>query len=263
MLNSRQFATTVDNGFKVLLCFRAGEPALTNKELVLRTGLSKATISRLTYTLMLKGLLTCDEDGRRYRLGAGVFSLGYPLLANMTLRQIARPFMQQLAYESGGSVSLGSYHRGHMVYVETCRGHDVIAFRPDIGARLPLLVSAMGKAWLTQIDDTLGPSIVATLEQLHAQEDVHLCDARRFNDTWHLAKQEYAQHGYCVSRGQWLADVQAVAAPWVQSIEGEVLIFNCGVPVSRLSGRSIDEFGVKLVEMITLVKEAFDAREAH
>lgn len=259
MLNSRKFATTVANGFSVLQCFRSGDPALTNKELVRRTGLSKATISRLTYTLVLKGLLTYDGDGRRYRLGAGVLSLGYPMLADMTLRQIARPFMQQLAYESGGSVSLGTYHRGYMIYVETCRGHDVTAFRPDIGVRLPVLVSAMGKAWLAQVDEFRFDDILAELKRAHAREDDSPANAGRVSSAWAAARQEYAQNGYCVSRGDWLADVHAVGAPWHQRLDGEVLVFNCGVPTPRLRGRSIDEFGDRLVEMIGQVKKACDA----
>ncbi len=258
MLNSRQFATTVANGFSVLQCFRSGDSALTNKELVQRTGLSKATISRLTYTLMLKGLITCDEDGRRYRLGAGLLSLGYPMLEHMTLRQIARPFMQQLAYDSGGSVSLGTYHRGYMVYVETCRGHDVTAFRPDIGARLPLLVSAMGRAWLTQLNESRNQEVLAALKRFQTQEDGTLNDATRFALTKQTASEEYARNGYCVSRGDWLADVHAVATPWLEAVEGEVLIFNCGVPASRLSQHTIDDYGVKLVEMIDQVKKACD-----
>src|SRR5690606_12406557 len=46
------FATTLAHGLSVLQAFRHGEPALSNRELADRTGLSKATISRLTTTLM-------------------------------------------------------------------------------------------------------------------------------------------------------------------------------------------------------------------
>lgn len=251
MLNSTLFATTLANGLSVLQCFRSGEAALSNKDLVERTGLSKATISRLTYTLGLKGLLTYDKDLRRYRLGAGVLSLGHPLLAGISLRQVARPFMQDLANYSGGSVSLGVHDRGYMVYIETCRGHDVVAFRPDIGARLPLLFSAMGRAWLTAAPQDLSELAMEEFKKAHPDEhngyDNVLCGAR----------QDYVAKGYCVSRGDWLGDVHAVATPWPHTVDGELLVFNCGVPTARLSQRSIEEFGIKLVDMVHQVQNAY------
>ncbi|EHP38356.1 IclR family transcriptional regulator, partial [Cupriavidus basilensis OR16] len=74
------FATTLAHGLALLQCFRVGEPVLSNKQLVAYTGLSKATISRLTYTLAARGLLLYDTELRRYRLGSTALSLGYPLL---------------------------------------------------------------------------------------------------------------------------------------------------------------------------------------
>jgi hypothetical protein len=124
------FATTLAHGLALLQCFRVGETVLGNKELADRTGLSKATISRLTYTLAARGLLLYDTHLRRYRLGSTALSLGYPLLASLRVRQLARPLMKALADQVGGSVSLGLRDRLRMVYVETSRGHDAIAFRP-------------------------------------------------------------------------------------------------------------------------------------
>lgn len=142
------FATTLAHGLAVLECFRVGEAALSNKELADRTGLSKATISRLTYTLAARGLVSFDPRLRRYRLGSTTLSLGYPLLANLAVRQTARPLMRRLADEAGGSVSIGMRYRIHMVYLETIRGYDGIAFRPDIGASLPIASTGAPRRYL-------------------------------------------------------------------------------------------------------------------
>ena len=47
----RQFATTLARGLEVLRVFTPLEPMLGNKEISVRTGLPKPTVSRLTYTL--------------------------------------------------------------------------------------------------------------------------------------------------------------------------------------------------------------------
>jgi DNA-binding IclR family transcriptional regulator len=101
------FATTLAHGLAVLQCFSVSEPALGNKELAQRTGLSKATISRLTYTLAARGLIDFDAHLRRYRLASTALTIGYPLMASLPIRQVARSRMKALADAVGGTVSLG------------------------------------------------------------------------------------------------------------------------------------------------------------
>ncbi|HLU03036.1 MAG TPA: IclR family transcriptional regulator [Advenella sp.] len=230
-----RFATTVAHGMSLLHCFRMTEPALSNKDLAERTGLSKATISRLTYTLALKGLLLYDGQLRRYRLGAGILSLAHPMLSGIRLRQMARPFMRALADLCEGSVSLGLYDNLHMVYIETSRGHEAIGFRPDIGARLPLLGSAMGRAWLANAPEALRNSI---LEQIRSEDDWQL---QTHGAAWKRAQHDWDVKGYCLSFGDWQADIHAVAVAMREPVGGDYLVFNCGVPVSRLKSKTIEE----------------------
>src|SRR5882762_7276525 len=93
----RQFATTLARGLEVLRCFTPLEPLLGNKEISVRTGLPKPTVSRLTYTLTKLGYLRHNMRLGKYQLGSAVLSIGYPLLASMNVRQVARPLMKELA----------------------------------------------------------------------------------------------------------------------------------------------------------------------
>src|SRR3954454_6251454 len=77
----RQFATTLARGLEVLRCFTPLEPLLGNKEISVRTGLPKPTVSRLTYTLTKLGYLRHNMRLGKYQLGSAVLSIGYPLLA--------------------------------------------------------------------------------------------------------------------------------------------------------------------------------------
>lgn len=247
------FATTVANGLSVLECFRAGEPVLSNKDLAERTGLSKATISRLTYTLGIKGLLMYDVQLRRYRLGSALLSLSYPLLADMRLRQIARPFMKKLADFAGGSVSLGLYDRLHMIYVETCRGHDAIAFRPDIGARLPVLASAMGRAWLAYANEDTQREVIESIRRTDPGQ------LARHSPAWEQAKRDFARNGHCLSFGDWQADVHAVATPLRRTSDGDSPVFNCGVPVARLKDRWLEDVvAPKLLKTVKQIEAALE-----
>lgn len=243
------FATTLAHGLALLQCFRVGETVLSNKELAERTGLSKATISRLTYTLAARGLLLYDTRLRRYRLGSTALSLGYPLLASLRVRQVARPLMKALADRMGGSVSLGLRDRLRMVYVETSRGHDAIAFRPDIGAALPMLASAMGRAWMAQAPADVRAAVLTGLQDTEPDE------WQRHAHAIPAAVDDLATLGYTRSAGDWMSDVHAVAVPMHHPIDGEVLIFNCGVPIARMAPGKLDgEMGPRLIELVAEVE---------
>src|SRR3970282_1614987 len=114
----RQFATTLARGLEVLRCFTPPEPLLGNKEISVRTGLPKPTVSRLTYTPPRLGYLRHDMRLGKYQLGSAVLSIGYPLLAAMNARQVARPLMRELAEYCKGSGSLGVRGRPNMGYRE-------------------------------------------------------------------------------------------------------------------------------------------------
>ena len=65
--------------------------------------------------------------------------------------QLARPLMQELATYSGASVSLGARDRLSMIYIEHCRGPSALTLSMDVGARIPLATSAIGRAYLAAI----------------------------------------------------------------------------------------------------------------
>ena len=145
----RQFATTLARGLEVLRCFTPLEPLLGNKEISVRTGLPKPTVSRLTYTLTKLGYLRHNMRLGKYQLGSAVLSIGYPLLASMNVRQVARPLMKELADYCNGSVSMGIRDRLSMVYVESCRSGNGITTLPDIGTSVPISQSVIGRATAT------------------------------------------------------------------------------------------------------------------
>ena len=63
------FATTLAHGLDVLAAFRNSSGSLSNADLALHTGLSRPTVSRLTYTLAQLGYLKRDAKGR-FELGS-------------------------------------------------------------------------------------------------------------------------------------------------------------------------------------------------
>lgn len=249
--DDRQFAFTLARGLEILRCFLPGEVALGNKDFVERTGLSKATVSRLAYTLSELGYLRHDEAARNYRLGGGVLSMGYPLLASMRIRQIARPFMRELARQVRGSVSLGMRDQSNMVYIESCPRDQRIHALPDVGAVRPILRTAMGRAWLAAVtpqerEVALNRIRIAVPDQW-----------QRYEAQVGQALHDYHQAGVCFSYGDLHKNGYAVATPLCTQVDAEMLVFNCAVAAQSAQGRRlIDDIAPRLVAMVSNVEIA-------
>lgn len=241
----RQFVNALARGLELLRCFGPGEVYLTNAELARRSSLPKPTVSRLTHTLTTLGYLNYSESLGKYQLGAGVLALGYRMLSNMDLRKLARPLMEELAEYAQASVSLGARDRLSMVYVESCRSSANVTLRLDVGARIPMATTAMGKALLCVLPEA---------------ERNYLLDHVRQRDeaNWPRIKagveqgfKDYQDKGFCMSAGEWQGDVHAVGVP-VRGLDGEqVMAFNCGGPAFLLSHARLEEdLGPKLVQLV-------------
>ncbi len=223
----RQFAGTLARGIDLLLCFRAGESSLANKDFAQRTGLSRPTVARLTHTLTLLGYLRQDAATARYRLGAAVLGLSHPLLASMRIRPIARPMMETLARDIDGAVSLGLRHRIHMVHAETARGSEDFVLTPDIGAPLPMLATAMGRAWLARATQEERRSV---LNQIRIAEPAEF---ERHVAAADLAREELAREGFCSAKADWQPNRHGFAVPLHGLVDGTQFVLNCAVSSRR------------------------------
>lgn len=252
-----RFASSLAHGIAVIEAFERGRAALTNKQLAARTGLSKATVSRLTYTLAARGLVVFDAATRCYRLGPATLALGYPLLVSLRVRGLARLPMKQLSDELNASVSLGMRERTRMVYVETSRGNDPVAFLPDVGAALPMLQTAMGRAWLASAPQAERRRILAAIRA----EDP--AQHRRWAAALDEAGSDLRRCGFCLSRGDWQPDVHAVARPLDIELGGERLVLNCGVAARRLRrGELESRIGPRLLDLARRIEDEWRAESA-
>jgi len=246
----RQFATTLARGLEVLRCFTPLEPTLGNKEISVRTGLPKPTVSRLTYTLTKLGYLRHNARVGKYQLGSAVLSIGYPLLASMSIRQIARPFMKELADHANGAVNMGIRDRLNMVFVEACRSGNLTTL-PDIGTSVPIAQSVMGRAFLYACTPA---EREAVLNQMKVKEPEAL---RKYKAHIDKGLQEIRDKGYCVSNGELRHGVHAVGVPMRRNVDGEIVTFNCGMPAFMVKkGQLEEDIGPRLVAMVRNIEAA-------
>jgi DNA-binding IclR family transcriptional regulator len=240
----RHFVTALARGLELLACFRSAEKPLGNQDLAERTRLPKSTVSRLTYTLTKLGYLQYDEDAGKYRLGTATLALGSAMLGRLDVRKLARPYMQDLADFSHAMVSLGMRDRLSMIYVENCRSEAALTLRLDVGARIPIALTAMGRAYLAE---TSGAERNQILEQVKEMDHAKWPEIR---DGVARSLEEYRTLGCCTSFGDWQPDVNAIAIAFRPTTSNAILSVNCGGPAFNISRHFLlDEVRPRLLEM--------------
>src|SRR6195952_1913287 len=157
------FATTLAHGLDVLAAFRNRSGSLSNADLALHTGLSRPTVSRLSYTLERLGYLKRDVKGR-FELGLGVLAAAYPVLSALKVRQLARPLMRDFAAYTGGTVSIAMPFGLDFIYVETLRTTDAVPAVPDVGFTGTMATTAVGRALLSLFSKDEVHSYVKTVK---------------------------------------------------------------------------------------------------
>lgn len=238
----RQFITALARGLQVLRCFRASERFLGNQEFAERTGLPKPTISRLTHTLTGLGYLDYSPSFGKYSLGAAVLSLSYPYLAVLDVRDVARPFMQELAEYAQATVSLGARDGLHMIYLEICQGSQMFRMHMGIGSRVPHGTTAMGRAYLAVLPQESRAEIFEQYREITPKKDWPEVRAGIEQSI-----EDYANYGFCLSLGEWNQEVWAVGAPMVSNDASRILAFNVSGPVFNMTReRLISDIGPRL-----------------
>ena len=146
----RQFVTALQRGLDILRCFRPTDSALGNRELAQRSGLPNSTVSRLTYTLSKLGYLVYLEDIGKYRVGVPVLGLGYACLGGLKVREVAQPYLDELAEHAGNGllVAMGGRDQFSMIYVACARSEGIVSLQLNVGSRISLARSSMGRAYL-------------------------------------------------------------------------------------------------------------------
>jgi len=198
---------TVDRALQVLLQFNDAHPEWGTGELAQILGLHRSIVYRILTTLERRGFLTQADHRGRFRLGLRLVELGNVVLANLDLRQVARPIMARLVRETGESAFLTVLSGDESVCVDKIESSQAIRVTLTIGGRYPLYAGASNKILLAHLPPETIDEIIAT--GLEAITPDTITDPVRLKED--LAR--IRQQGWAYSVGELTPDVAAVAVP--------------------------------------------------
>jgi IclR family KDG regulon transcriptional repressor len=200
--------TSLQRGLRLLQLFSESSQGLTAKQVADRSHLPVSTVHRFLMNLEATGFLNCS--GSVYHLGIACFAIGQAALAQLDIRRVSLPYLQELNQQTRETVHLTVRHGSSAVYVEKLDSTEQLRIFSRIGAAVPLYCTAVGKIMLAYMSSEqqkqllpqlalkrYTPNTVGNLQQLEAElhrvrKNGYACDL-----------EEHELHIRCVAAPIW------------------------------------------------------------
>jgi DNA-binding IclR family transcriptional regulator len=232
----------VERAIAILRAFSPASPELGVTELARTLGLHKSTVHRLLTTLEREGFVLQNAATGRYRLGLPLFELGSLVIANMELRQVARPFLEETHRACGETIHLAILDEGEVVYVDKIESTRHVRMYSQVGRRAPAHCTGLGKVLLAALP-------ASALDEVIQRRGLRAFTARTLTSADavrnHLAV--VRQRGYAVDSGEHEELVRCAAAP-VFDHTGHV------VAAVSIAAVGVDVESPRFKEYITLIR---------
>lgn len=201
--------TALQRGLRLLQLFATAERGLTATQVGKLSGLPTSTVHRFLANLESAGFLNVTTAGV-YHLGMACFSVGQAALAQLDIRRLSLPYLQELNHQTRETVHLTVRHGFSAVYVEKLDSPEQLRIFSRIGAAVPLYCTAVGKVLLAYLPHPeqvralrqmelkrLTPNTVGSLQELQTE----LEKVRRNGYACDL--EEHEPHIRCVAAPVW------------------------------------------------------------
>lgn len=149
----------------VLAAYDTNHRALTLTRLAERADLPLATTHRLVAELVGWGALTRRASGE-YVVGRRLWDLGLLAPAQSGLREVASPFLHDIYAATLATVHLAVRDGLQVLYLARLSGNQSVPVVSQVGSRLPLHATGVGKVLLAHAPDDVRDEALAHLARV-------------------------------------------------------------------------------------------------
>jgi DNA-binding IclR family transcriptional regulator len=176
-------------------------------EVARTTGLAKSTCSRILSSLDELGIVERVDEAGRYVIGSGLRALAAAGAPVGTLRDLAEPYLRELAGRLGESAALSVMDGGEGLYVTQVAAPGPVQVTDWTGQRFPLHTIAAGQAFMGSWTD----------EQLAGYAANGLAEYTEYTVTTLVGLRqrvgEVRRRGVAWTLGEFSEEITGVAAP--------------------------------------------------
>jgi len=233
---------SVERALDILLCFSLEKPTYSLTQIAEHVGMHKSTIHRLLTTLEAKRFVTRNKTTGMYQLGYRFIELASIMLHDIDVNRWAQPYLQHLAVLSGETVDLAVLDDDHVVYLQVVESPQRVKISAAVGQQLPVYCTATGKAFLAYLPEYQANKILANGMTKYTDHTlVSLADLVQ-------DLRETRKRGFAISKEEYEKDINAVAAPILDSNGCPMAVIAIVGPSFRLSDDCMMKLGQSILE---------------
>jgi len=143
----KYYIQSVDNALHLLEALCDSGQEVNISELSKRLGLRKSTVFRLLMTFQRRGYVEKEGTTHGYRLGLTAFEIGHKCISHITLQDIARSAMENLALETRESIYLAVRRDQEICLLGLAEKPQQVRVTSLVGSRIPLAGTAAGQVF--------------------------------------------------------------------------------------------------------------------
>lgn len=163
--SGRPGATVASRVLALLGAFDGEHRSMTLTVLSQRAGLPLATAYRLVNELVGWGALVRRASGE-YVIGRRLWDLGLLAPVQSGLRQVASPFLHDLYAATLATVHLAVREDTSVLYLDRRAGHVSVPVVSDVGSRLPMHATGVGKVLLAHAPEEVRAWVFTNLSRV-------------------------------------------------------------------------------------------------
>jgi IclR family KDG regulon transcriptional repressor len=229
--------TAVDRALDILLCFNEDNPRLSLSQIAGQLNLPKSTIHRHLATLENKHFIIRDEASGMYHLGLRLVEMAALILQEAGFQRWTQPYLERLSAEYGETVDLAVLDGTHVIYLQVIESSQRVKIAAAIGQRLPAYCTASGKAFLAFLPDEQIREILPE-KMIRYSENTRVSLPALYEDL-----RATRERGFAISEQEYEKDINAVAAPILDSSGYPVAVIAVVGPSYRLSHERMSKLG--------------------
>jgi DNA-binding IclR family transcriptional regulator len=138
-----------------------------------------------------------------------------------------------------------------MIYFGQSRNGLTLGVQLDVGSRIPIATTAMGRAYIWALPSEERAVLVRELREHYGNR------WPKIRDGIERAGETVEQFGFTISAGEWQDDVHAVGVALKLNDGTGPYAFNCGAPAFRFTEERLrNDIGPRLVAMVRNIEAA-------
>lgn len=198
-----------------LSAFTPESPALTLSEIARRSQTPVATTHRYLKELEEWGAVTRDSEGV-YRIGLRLWQIGMLCSQTEGLREIALPYLEDLAQLTRENVQLAVLEDTETVFVERLAGTKAVPVLTKVGGNFPITTTSAGLLLLAYAPRSVQDKVLE--RPIKRFTDLTITDTAQIRRELALIRAQ----GFSISDRQVTMEALSISAPIVKS-GGEVI----------------------------------------